>query len=289
MSRILEALRRAEAEREMDNGGERREQEPALEVILGAAQRKPRAELSFAPLEYHYNREHLRAGSLDPNTHAAAERFRQLRYRLEAWRARQPNGVLLVTSAIPGEGKTLVATNLAESLALASARVLLIDADMRRPGVAESLSLEPLPGLTEVLKGELRWQDACRHLNPLGYDYLPAGTATEKAAELLHANALQQLLGEVSEEFDWVIIDSAPLAPFADSLYLAAASRGVLLVARERFTPTDVLEKVLASLREFPLIGMVLNAVSERERDGYYYYYGKRGEATRLETANRHE
>ena len=284
MSRILEALRRAETERETRDGVAAEEHAgpfkiSALPELLGATQRQFPATPQFPPLTYHDNQEHFRTGNLNPDSHVAAERFRQLRYRLEAWRARQPDGRLLITSAVPGEGKTLVATNLAESLAAASARVLLIDADMRRPGVGPSLGLDPLPGLCEILRGELNWREGCRRLEPLGYDYLAAGVATDNAPELLHGGALQALMTEVAAAFDWVVIDSAPLAPFADSLYLASVIRGILLVARERVTPADVFQKVVNSLREFPLIGIVLNAVQRQQRDSYYYayYYGERG------------
>ncbi|HXR96748.1 MAG TPA: CpsD/CapB family tyrosine-protein kinase [Terriglobales bacterium] len=269
MSRILDAVRRAEQER----GTSARAQGSVMELLVSAQAAAARPPLRFPPIEYRSDSEQLRACGMDPGSQVAAERFRQLRYRLDNWRARQADGVLLVTSAIPGEGKTLVATNLAETLAQSSARVLLVDADMRRPGVAEALGLERLPGLAEILRGEVEWRDACREIQLLNHAYLPAGNGGAAAAELLANGRVKTLLEEAAQEFDWVIVDSAPLAPFADSLYLAAASRGVLLVARDQFTPSKVFQSVLESLSEFPLVGIVLNAVETGERDRYYYDY----------------
>lgn len=203
---------------------------------------------------------------------AAAEAFRRLRYRLEQARARQALTTVLVTSAAPREGKTLVALNLAITLALAFTPVLLVDGDMRQPGVPGALGLPPATGLAEALEGRGRWREGVRQVEPYGLHYLPAGVPVTNPGELLASAALRQLLREAAEAFAWVIVDSPPMAAFADGLQLAAAADGVLLVGREGVTPEPELRRTVEALHGFPLLGLVLNG-STVNREGYYRGY----------------
>lgn len=288
MSRILEALRRAEQDRQRLNGDTPAKGLPLPEMLRATTATVPPP--AFTALPYREDPRHLRVAAASTLAGKAgvngAEHFRLLRYRLETWRRTHTLQSLLITSAIPGEGKTLVATNLAETLAQGAGRVLLIDADLRRPGVGRALGLEPVEGLSELLQHGGDWRAHCREIDPLGFYYLAAGSAPEQPALLLQHERLKRLLSEAGEVFDWILIDSPPLVPFADSHYLAEASHGILLVARERVTPTADLQRALAALAGMPLIGIVFNAIRERRREEYYYaYYHSDGKRKRRAAA----
>lgn len=203
---------------------------------------------------------------------AAAEAFRRLRYRLEQARARQVLTTVLVTSAAPREGKTLVALNLAITLALAFTPVLLVDGDLRQPGVPDALGLPPGTGLAEALEGRGRWREGVRQVQPYGLHYLPAGVPAANPGELLASSALRQVLREAAGVFAWVIVDSPPMAAFADGLQLAAAADGVLLVGREGVTPEPELRRTVEALQGFPLLGLVLNGSTVNSQVDYQGY-----------------
>lgn len=272
MSRILEALRRAEQEHNGASGPAAAEADVVLPNLLRALQTKAPAACRFAPLAYRSNPEHLLVS--DGRERAAqAENFRLLRFRLEAWRGREARKAVLVCSAIPREGKTLVAVNLARTFALTGARVLLVDADLRKGGIHDVLGFEPLPGLAEVLLRTSSWRDACREIETLGFSYLPAGRLPGNPAELLRSPLLRQVLQEAAGIFDWIILDSPPLIPFADGRYLAAAADGAVLVARDGHTPAAEMRKALRALESFPLVGIVINGSDTKDASSYYAGY----------------
>lgn len=210
-----------------------------------------------------------------------AEKFRFLRHRLMQLRQRRPVCKVLVTSCIPKEGKTLVAVNLAVSLATSSRRVALFDADMRHPSVQTALGLPPAAGLAETLEGMRALDSVIRRVVPLGFYYLPAGKAEGNPFELLEGPQMSELMARAAVAFEWVIIDSPPLVPFADAHRLAVLSDAVLLVARPRVTPRDTLQQVLSSLDGVPWGGVVLNATDEKRNDDYYYHYYPRASSRR--------
>jgi capsular exopolysaccharide synthesis family protein len=210
----------------------------------------------------------------DPRHRAAAESFRLLRYRLEKMRERQPISSILIASSIPKEGKTLVAVNLASALALTSTRVLLIDADLRRPAVHSALGLPALPGLAESLQNKIDLGAAYRRVDPLGFYLLSAGRVPVNPVELLQGAGMRRLLNEATSSFDWVIVDSPPLLPFADGHCLAFLCNAVLMVARERMTKKEDLQEALSSLKAAQVIGTILNEAKSRREDEYYSGYG---------------
>lgn len=273
MSRILEALRRAEQEHGAPAAPPTAEDDLAsLPELLRALQPKAVAPNRFPASHYRPSLEHLLATDGHDRT-AQAESFRVLRFRLEAWRGREPRKIVLIASSIPKDGKTVVAVNLARTLALTGARVLLIDADLRKGGIHDLLEFKPDQGLAEVLQGNESWQGVCREVAPLGFCYLAAGRLPANPAELLRSQRLRQTLQEAATIFDWIVVDSPPLVPFADARYLAALAHGVVLVARDGWTPLPELTKSLQALASYPLVGLVMNDSDEEPSSGYYARY----------------
>ncbi|MGE2714594.1 polysaccharide biosynthesis tyrosine autokinase [Mycolicibacterium litorale] len=176
-----------------------------------------------------------------------AEAVRQLRVNLRSAGVGTSSTSLLVTSAVAGEGKTSLACNLAAAFGLEGDRVLLIDADLRRPSVGESLRVNPMLGLTAVLRGECQLHDAITSWGGGLFDVLPSGPTPENPSELL--GSVELMLTEVENRYDVVLIDSPALLPVADASVLARACDGVLLVVRHSRTPASAIADALAALR----------------------------------------
>jgi protein-tyrosine kinase len=205
---------------------------------------------------------------------AAQERFRVLCHRIEQIRQHRQLRHLLVTSAIPKEGKTLVAINLASLFARSFPRVLLVDADMRNPGISRTLGIPLLPGLAEFLEGKLDLSAAVRQVDPAGFYLVPSGRAVTNPAELLQKPALQEFVESVVDEFDWVIFDSPPLNLFADAQRLSQVCDAALLVFRDGVTPREAPEQCMTALEGRFIAGVVLNASND---PGESYYSDYRG------------
>ena len=205
---------------------------------------------------------------------AAQERFRVLCHRIQQIRQQRQLRHLLVTSAIPKEGKTMVAVNLASLLARSFPRVLLVDADMRNPGISPALGIPSLPGLAEFLEGEIDLSVAVRQVDPAGFYYVPSGRAERNPAELLQKPALQEFVDSVVSAFDWIIFDSPPLNLFADAQRLSQVCDAALLVFREGVTPREAPEQCMIALEGRFIAGIVLNASND---PGECYYTDYRG------------
>lgn len=202
------------------------------------------------------------------------EKYRLLAHRLQRARAAKPIQTVLVTSAIPGEGKTTIAVNLAGVLARNGCRTLLLDADMRSPDLPQALGLPgSLPGLSEVLAGEVSFEQALRCVKPLGLYLLAAGSPVGNPVPLLEGAVFANVLASARQVFEWVIIDSPPLVPVADANCVASVVDGILLVVRWGLTPRDELDQALGALAGLPLIGLVLNTYDEPRQKSYYSYY----------------
>ena len=211
-------------------------------------------------------------------TGIAREQYRILRTRLlEAMHGRGLR-TLLVTSAVPGEGKTMVTANLALQLSsLGEGRVLLIDADLRRAGLSASLRPAPVAGLSDYLKGEVGLSQVLRDVNPW-LSILPTRCTQEEGPELLACQGMVELLQRMRESFDLVLIDGAPVGPVADSRILARLADASLLVVRAQGAPGEDVERAAELLRP-RLLGAVLNGAEEKRRRGYGSYgsYGGYG------------
>jgi capsular exopolysaccharide synthesis family protein len=209
---------------------------------------------------------------------SGAEQFRTLRSRLYRLRESQPLRRVLITSSIPAEGKSFVAANLAQVLVQQSGcRVLLIDADLRAPNLHKTLGAPLTPGLADYLQGGCSESEVMQRGTQEGLFFIPAGKHVTHPAELIASNKFKGLLDNVSDLFDWVILDSPPTVPVSDASVLAHMCDGVLFVVRGGSTPAEVCSKGCRELQNAPLIGVVLNAVKESGASDPYYGYGTTG------------
>jgi protein-tyrosine kinase len=203
---------------------------------------------------------------------AVREQFRTLRSRLYQIRDKQPLRSILVTSSLPGEGKTFVANNLAHALSRQqNCRVLLIDADLRRPDLHVGFGAPSSPGLTEYLKGETPEMTVIQRGLPEYLCFVAGGARSENPAELLANGRLKSLLEMIGPVFDWVILDSPPTLPVSDALTLAEMCDGVLTVIRAAQTGFDSAQKSCQQLREKNLLGVALNCADDGAAYGSYY------------------
>jgi protein-tyrosine kinase len=190
---------------------------------------------------------------------SAQESFRVLCQRLLQVREQRRLQTVLVTSAVPREGKTVVAINLAATLARSFPAVLLVDADLRHPRFP-ALGIAPRPGLADYLAGRIDLAQTIFRVDPLGFYYLAAGFASANPSELIQKPALQKFISQAAAAFDWVIFDSPSINLFADPRHLATLVDGVLLVVRENVTPKEAADKSLAALDKAFIVGLVFNA-----------------------------
>jgi protein-tyrosine kinase len=206
-----------------------------------------------------------------------AEQFRTLRSRLYQLRANQPLRKLLVTSAVPSEGKTFVTSNLAQAIVRQpDRRVLIVDADLRCARLHLPLGAPTSPGLTDYLRGEADEMAVIQHGEEGNLCFIAGGNEVTDPSELLSNGRLKKLLDRLTPVFDWVILDSPPCVPVADASILANLCDGVLLVVRAGSTPSEVAERARQELQGKNVVGVVLNAVDESGIHGstYYQAYG---------------
>ena len=204
-----------------------------------------------------------------------AERYRRLRLKLDQpGPDGAPRQIMLVTSAVPEEGKTTTAINLA--LAFAEDRdrhTLLIDADLRRPALTRYILPAPTLGLSEVLASDASLDHVLIELKSARLTVLPAGTPSHNPLELLQSDFLVSVFSELRRRFDRIIIDTPPTVPFTDAAVLNAMCDGALLVVRAGKTTGTLIDRARASLVHSTLLGVVLNDVGFTPVDRYYYQY----------------
>lgn len=187
---------------------------------------------------------------------------------------------LLVTSSVPGEGKTTISTNLAISLAMMGRRVLLVDADMRRPSLHKVFGVPRQPGLTEELAERQPWTESLHCGVSPNLDLVTAGTHLGNPSDLLSAPVLRRWLAEAAAAYDVVVIDAPALhINVPDGRILAHAVDGVLLVVRSGATPRDVVRRLVAQTPG--LVGIVMNQMDVRRLPSYYAEYGGTAHAPR--------
>ncbi|MGO1174266.1 MAG: polysaccharide biosynthesis tyrosine autokinase, partial [Actinomycetaceae bacterium] len=203
-----------------------------------------------------------------------AEAIRRLRTNLQFVDLGDGPSSMVVTSSLPGEGKSTTAINLAASLADTGARVLLIDADLRRPSVADYLGLEGGVGLTTVLIGRASLEDVVQPWRDSSLDVLPTGQIPPNPSELLGSTAMKELLDEATSRYDAVLLDSPPILPVTDATVLSGLTGGTLVVAGAGQIHRGQLADSLESLQavETRVLGVVLNRVS-RAGSRYSYAY----------------
>jgi capsular exopolysaccharide synthesis family protein len=207
------------------------------------------------------------------------EGYRHIRTNLQFARVGKASKTILVTSSLPGEGKTSVASKLAIVMAQSGQRVLLVDADLRRPMVSRYLGVEGRAGLTTLLVGEAQPDDVLQPWGVDGLHVLAAGQIPPNPSELLSSGAMKQLIMRLDDRFDAVIFDAPPLLPVTDAAVLAQHVAGVIVVAGSGMVRTTDLANSLQSLELVgaDVLGIVLNKLPakgpEAKRHGYSYDY----------------
>ena len=212
----------------------------------------------------------------DP-TGPAAGQFRHLRLRLnQVWNAEKLK-TLLITSPLPHDGKSTVSLNLAVTLAEGGKRaVLLIDGDLHRATISKDLGLTDRHGVAECLENGTDPCALVRRLEPIGCYFLPAGKKRKNPSELLQSEALPRMMDSLHRHFDWILIDSPPVAPLTDTLSWKARADATLLLARAGHTPTQAVEDALNLIGRKHVLAIILNGVSGLDRlySKYYKAYG---------------
>jgi len=206
------------------------------------------------------------------------EAYRALRAAVLSLQKEEAPQAILVTSATPGEGKTTVSVNLATVMALAEKKTLLVDGDFRRPELHLLFELPEGPGLTDVCVGAARLEQAIRRTYLPHLFVLTAGSRIEEGADLMGSARMNQLMVELKQEFEFSIIDSAPVNAFAGALQIAVMVDVVLFVVRSR-TYAGPVQRALRALESVGanVPGIVLNDVMEADREvsmSYSYYRG---------------
>jgi capsular exopolysaccharide synthesis family protein len=210
--------------------------------------------------------------TLTDHENLAAENFRFLGIRLQHFRRERALKKLLITSTIPQEGKSFISGNLSCSLARKTQqKVLLVEGDVRRPALSQMFGIDRIPGICECLQGERDVIKSVYHLEEAGLWFLPAGNAPKNPLELLQTAKVSAMMNPLTAWFDWIIIDSPPVMPLADTSLWMRLADGVLLVVRQGTTVKRQLERGLEALEGNKLVAAVLNG-SKRKSDSDYYY-----------------
>lgn len=277
MSRVYEALRQSELERGVN--GALLDSETFLAHPVA-----PHAELSpqtgalawdeIAPFQPVVTPESRLVAFTDDNG-LGSEKFRLLRARLRHIQEQKQVKTIVITSAVPDEGKTVVSMNLAISLAKhTTQKVLLLEGDLRKPVLATRLGVPEFRGLDDWFGGNEPISNFIYQVKGLQLWVLPAGVPDDNPLALLQSPRFLELCQQLSKCFDWILIDAPPLLPMADVNFWSRQADGLLMVLREGKTPKKILEKGLETLDNPRLIGVVVNDAHAIERGYYKRYYG---------------
>ena len=304
MSRIYEALQKAESERgaEFQDRGQQsvglaeydipraplETLEPSPTISEARASYVPGSKLNLGAIETKPWSPDLRQLPALLERGPAVEQFRSLRSRIYELRDIKPIKSILISSGLPQEGKSFVATNLAISLAQnKNAKVLLIDGDMRRYTIHQLLGCEAQPGLADYLAGRSTILEVMQRPEPASITaaagqrigglssltFIAGGNGGDRAADLSNNHLFGELIAAVSPHFDWIIVDSSPVLPVSDGVNLARSCDGVLLIARGGVTEYTDAQRALHELKGANLLGVVLNAAEKPPQVGTYYGY----------------
>ncbi|HWO31344.1 MAG TPA: CpsD/CapB family tyrosine-protein kinase [Candidatus Acidoferrum sp.] len=292
MSNIFDALQRAELENSGSEG-------PTLALaseLLQAAEQKlrdcaaiveqpanrdafdtdpaaPLEDLEHCPVLPVSLRDDSRLVSVGKEGSLGAEKFRFLAVRLRQLRHSRPLKKILITSSIPQEGKSTVSANLACTLARRKPqKTLLLEGDLRRPNIAAQFGLGKLPGLCEWLSGESQSINIYR-LESLGVWILPAGSTPQNPLELMQSGKLSPLMEQLEAWFDWIVIDSPPVLPLADTSLWSRLADGILLVTRKGTTEKQQLQRGLEAIDKSKLLGALVNSSANAAHSDYYQRY----------------
>jgi len=209
---------------------------------------------------------------------AVAESYRVLRTNLIFSSAENQGRALVVSSANPGEGKTTTVANLASSLALNGAKVLAVDADLRRPTMHQHFGIQKTPGLSDLIVGKCQASQAIQSTRFKGLQVLPCGYVPPNPAELLGSSQMRQVVEALRAHYEWVLIDTPPILAMADTPVLCPLVDGIVLVVGAEVSSRPTIQRAIDQLQSVggKIVGVVLNKVN-LERNSYYYsqYYGE--------------
>jgi len=210
-----------------------------------------------------------------------SEGYRMLRTNVEYSSIDRPQQLFMVTSSKPGEGKSTTCANLAVAFAQTSKKVLLVDADLRKPTQHHLFGLSNRVGLTTALFHQKELQEVIQRTNTDNLSIIPAGPTPPNPSELLSSKRMDAVLEAVRGTYDVILVDTPPLMYVTDAQIVAARSDGVILVVESGKVKKDVALKAKASLDHVKarLIGVVLNNIPRKLSDSYYYYYGEKSDA----------
>jgi polysaccharide biosynthesis transport protein len=267
VSRLYDALRKVE-----EQG---RESPASASKAIVAQPKKPDQFLDVPSLPARIGSESRLIVSSDPHS-PGSERFRLIRMALRNAAGGKLPKVLLITSALPKDGKSTVALNLATSLSEGGKyKVLLLEADLHRPSLLENLGLDRMTGLSEVLKGREEPSAALRRIEPLDIYLMAAGRLSDNPSELFQGERFNEMLQGFKPSFDCILVDCPPAFPLADVVALKAHADGVLLVARAGSTPREAVRETVEMFNPGQVLGLVLNAQEEVNQLYEKYYYRK--------------
>ena len=201
------------------------------------------------------------------------EQYRTLRTQLFHAAERKKTQVVTVTSTLAGEGKTSTVINLALAIAQSEKRVLLIDGDLRRPNVATYLGTRAKAGFGEALAGKGNPLDLLFTIEGHELYLLAVSRESSNPTELLSSERLAEMITDLRQYFDFILIDSPPVLPFADARLLANHADAVMLVVRAGMASYETVEKAIEALPAGKMLGVVLNDAELTEEAGYYDYY----------------
>jgi capsular exopolysaccharide synthesis family protein len=215
--------------------------------------------------------------SLRDSHSVTGEELRLLRTRLRTLEQERGIKAIVLSSALPGEGKSTVSLGLAAALAREKGRrILLIEADLRRPSLTEALGIPPAPGLAEYLNGGLD-RVPLRAVQPGGFELLVAGQEPLESPDSVGSPLMEALVKTARQHYDFVVLDGPPVLVVSDTILMQDLVDGVLMVARSRKTPREAIVDALGRIRNEKVLGLVLNDHREY-RNSYrsygYKYYG---------------
>jgi capsular exopolysaccharide synthesis family protein len=295
MSYIFEALQRAEAERSGDSLPKNADSVADLlqEIEQKIERRQPVSESpapakpeSAAAATFASAKPLLPAPPADSRLVCltdqgglAAEQFRVLGLKLRHLRERRKLKRIVITSSVPEEGKSMVAANLALNQSRSKIlNTLLIDGDLRRPALGSRFGFNRnLPGFSEVLRGERHLSEVVYKIEGSGLWFMPAGVIPENPMDLMQSGRLQQLFEQLETFFHWIIIDTPPVLPLADTTLLMKLTDGVLLVTREGVCDKKQLERAVEAIDHSAMLGVVVNSCHSLDQKDYYARYGPAG------------
>jgi len=208
----------------------------------------------------------------EPHT-LAAEKLRGLAARLHQMRSRRSGKRILIASAVRGDGKSMMSANLAVTLASQGDRTLLIDGDLHKPTLHQLMGIRERRGFTEWCDQRSSIADYMFREERMPFWFLPAGATVDQPITNIQSPATSELLSKLGNWFDWIVIDSPPLVPLADSTVWSTMSDLLLLVVREGATPRKALVKALDAIDKSKLFAVVLNAALSSESKYYRQYY----------------